>query len=294
MNVDVSYQSNTCPLHEKNLGEKMDYLSQKYEHLEICVKNTYQLWITLNNEAQSNAITIPMINSLTSVLQAADFDSQIRVIVLTGKGKNFCSGGDIKAMQEKTGMFSGDSDELRKRYMQGIQRIPKAIEEVSTPIIALVNGAAIGAGCDLSMMCDLRVGTSQSKFGETFSKIGLVPGDGGTFFLQRVVGFTKAMQMFLTAEIIEGEKALHFGLLNFLYEDSKVIVETEILASTIASLAPIALSMTKKAMKASYLHDLHTSLDMLASFQGITQRTNDHFEALKAFKEKRKAHFNNN
>jgi len=128
-----------------------------------------------------NAITIPMIESLVSVLKFADFDRDIRVIVLTGSGKSFCAGGDIKAMEEKSGMFEGESNELRMRYMHGIQQIPKCIEEISTPIIAMVNGAAIGAGCDLSMMCDLRIGSSESKFGETFTKMGLVPGDGGTF-----------------------------------------------------------------------------------------------------------------
>jgi enoyl-CoA hydratase/carnithine racemase len=268
-----------------------NFYNQNIPHLQLAVKNTHQLWITLNNPDQMNAITIPMIDSLVSVLKHADFDRNIRVIVLTGAGKSFCAGGDIKAMEEKSGMFAGESNELRLRYMHGIQQIPRAIEEISTPMIALVNGAAIGAGCDLSMMCDLRVGCSTSKFGETFTRMGLVPGDGGTFFLQRVVGYSKAMQMFLTADLFEGQKAFEFGLLNFLFEDSKVVEETEKLADKIASLAPVAQAMTKKAMKISYLHDLHTSLDALASFQGITQRTSDHFEALSAFKEKRTPKF---
>lgn len=269
----------------------MSFYSQSFPHLEIAVKKTHQLWITLNNPDQMNAITTSMIESLVSVLKHADFDREIRVIVITGKGKSFCAGGDIKAMQDKSGMFAGESNELRMRYMHGIQQIPRAIEEVSKPVIAMVNGAAIGAGCDLSMMCDLRTGSSQSKFGETFTKMGLVPGDGGTFFLQRVVGYSKAMQMFLTADLFEGQKALDFGLLNFLFEDSALTEETEKLAEKIAGLAPVAQSMTKKAMKISYLSDLSTSLDVLASFQGITQRTSDHFEALSAFNEKRRPNF---
>lgn len=269
----------------------MSFYNQKFSHLEISVKNTHQLWVTLNNPDQMNAISIPMIDSLVSVLKHADFDQNIRAIVLTGAGKSFCAGGDIKAMEEKTGMFAGESNELRLRYMHGIQQIPRCIEEISTPIIAMVNGAAIGAGCDLAMMCDLRVGCSTSKFGETFTRMGLVPGDGGTFFLQRVIGYSKAMQMFLTAEIFEGKKAFEFGLLNNLFEDSKMIDETLKLADTVAGLAPIAQSMTKKAMKISYLHDLHTSLDTLATFQAITQRSADHFEALNAFKEKRTPQF---
>lgn len=269
----------------------MSYLNQVYPHLKLTLKNSHQLWLTLNNPEQMNAITIPMIDSLVSVLKQADFDPQIRVIVLCGEGKSFCAGGDIKAMEEKSGMFKGESNELRLRYMHGIQQIPRCIEEISTPMIAMVNGAAIGAGCDLAMMCDLRVGSQSSTFAETFTRMGLVPGDGGTFFLQRVVGYSKAMQMFLTAEVFQGQRAFDFGLLNNLFEDSELVSQTTQLADVLAGLSPVAQSMTKKAMKISYLHDLHTSLDVLASFQGITQRTSDHFEALSAFKEKRNPKF---
>ncbi len=269
----------------------MSFYNQKFPHLLLEIKKSHQLWLTLDNPEQMNAITLLMVESLITVLKYADFDKQIRVIVLTGAGKNFCAGGDIKAMLEKSGMFEGESNELRNRYMHGIQQIPRCIEEISTPIIALVNGAAIGAGCDLAMMCDLRVGGASSKFSETFTRMGLVPGDGGTFFLQRIIGYSKAIQMFLTAEMFEGIKAFEFGLLNFYFDESNLVLETEKLADKIAGLAPIAQAMTKKAMKISYLHDLHTSLDVLASFQGISQRTTDHFEALSAFKEKRTPHF---
>jgi enoyl-CoA hydratase/carnithine racemase len=269
----------------------MSFYTQHFPHLDVQVKNTHQLWLVLNNPDQMNALTTPMIESLVKVLKYADFDRAIRVIVLTGAGKSFCAGGDIKAMLDKSGMFHGESNELRLRYMHGIQQIPRVMEEVSKPIIAMVNGAAIGAGCDLSMMCDLRTGSSKSKFAETFTKMGLVPGDGGTFFLQRVLGHSKAMQMFLTAELFEGQKAFEFGLMNFFFEDSIMVEETEKLAEKIAMLAPVAQVMTKKAMKISYLSDLSTSLDVLAAFQGISQRTEDHFEALNAFNEKRNAKF---
>jgi 2-(1,2-epoxy-1,2-dihydrophenyl)acetyl-CoA isomerase len=269
----------------------MSFYSKNFSHLEVAIKNNHQLWVTLNNPDQMNAITTEMIGSLIEVLTFADFDKAIRVVVITGKGKNFCAGGDIKAMEEKSGMFAGESNELRARYQHGIQRIPQTIENMSVPVIAMVNGAAVGAGCDLSMMCDLRVGGHQTKFAETFTRMGLVPGDGGTFFLQRVVGYAKAMQMFLTAKSFEGSEALNFGLMNFLFEDSSLESETLKLADTVSSLAPVAQRLTKKAMKVSYLHDLQTSLDMLASFQGISQRTNDHFEALKSFKEKRSPNF---
>lgn len=272
------------------MTDKLDFYSQSFPHLKV-EKKSQQLWLTLNNPEQSNAITTEMIDSLCGVLKYADFDRDVRVIILTGEGKNFCSGGDIKAMSEKTGMFQGESNELRLRYVYGIQQIPKTLEEVSTPVIAMVNGAAIGAGCDLAMMCDLRVGSVSTKFGETFTKIGLVPGDGGTFFLQRIVGFAKAMEMTLTGDIYEGQKAKDFGLLNILTEDRALKADTEQFAEKIAANAPVAQAMAKKALKVSYLHDLQTSLDLLAGFQGIAQRTQDHFEALAAAKAKRAPKF---
>lgn len=269
----------------------MSFYQKQFQHLIVEVKKSHQLWITLDNPDQMNAITNPMIDALTSVLTHADFDNDIRVIVLTGTGKSFCAGGDIKAMEEKSGMFAGESNELRMRYMHGIQQIPRCIEEISTPIVAMVNGAAIGAGCDLAMMCDLRIGCEESKFAETFTKMGLVPGDGGTFFLSRVVGFSKAMQMFLTADFYSGKEAFDFGLLNYFVDQTKLKDETEKLADKIVLLAPMAQAMTKKAMKISYLNELNTALDTLASFQGITQRSSDHFEALAAFKQKRSPNF---
>src|SRR5690606_3100798 len=142
----------------------MSFYLQQFPDLEITIKKTHQLWVTLNNPDQMNAITTNMVNSLTTVLAHADFDPDIRVIVLTGKGKNFCAGGDLKAMEEKSGMFAGESNELRARYQQGIQRIPQCIENLSVPMIAMINGAAVGAGCDLSMMCDMRIGDSKTKF----------------------------------------------------------------------------------------------------------------------------------
>lgn len=269
----------------------MDFYSQNFPHLLIEKKTNHQLWLTLNNPEQSNAITDEMITSLCAVLRKADFDPEVRVIVITGAGKNFCSGGDVKAMQNKTGMFQGESNELRLRYQHGIQQIPRTIEEISTPIIAMVNGAAIGAGCDLAMMCDLRIGTESTKFGETFTRIGLIPGDGGTFFLQRVVGYAKALEMTLTGEIYAGQKAKEYGLLNFLTDAATLEAETEKRAAQIAAAPPVAQSLAKKAMKISYLHDLHTSLDLLAAYQGITQRTEDHFEALQAMKNNTTATF---
>ncbi|MCR9203215.1 MAG: enoyl-CoA hydratase-related protein [Halobacteriovoraceae bacterium] len=270
---------------------KPDFGSLK--HLKCDFKN-HQLWITLDRPDSANAFHLPMIDELVSTLEKADHHDEVRVIVITGSGKNFCAGGDVVAMKEKKEMFSGESDELRRNYQKGIQRIPRAMEQLQKPTLALVNGAAIGAGCDFACMCDLRIGSHSTKMGETFTKLALVPGDGGTYFLPRVVGYTKAMEMFLTGKIYRGEECFKMGLLNEYVEDEELTKKGEELANLISSNAPTAIQMTKKALKVSYLKDLQTSLDLLAAFQGITQRTEDHFEGLKALQEKRSPSFSGN
>lgn len=254
-------------------------------------KIEFVLWLTLNNPSTSNSITYEMIDSLVSTLNRAERDETVRTVVITGEGKNFSSGGDLKNMMNKFEMFAGESDELRRRYEQGIQQISRAMEAFSKPTIAMVNGAAAGAGCDLACMCDIRIGSSHAKFLESFVKIGLVPGDGGSFFLQRVVGFAKAMELTVTGREVKAEEALQIGLLNQLVEADKLKAKTEEWAKQISSLPAAAVQMSKKAVKISYLNDLHVSLDLLAAYQGISQRTQDHFEALAAINEKRQPEF---
>lgn len=266
---------------------------QDLNHLKVNLQD-HQLWITLNRPEAANAFHLPMIDELITLLQKADEDNEVRVIVFTGEGKNFCAGGDVKAMEEKREMFSGEPDELRRNYQKGIQKIPLTMEKLQKPTIALVNGAAIGAGCDFACMSDLRVGTASTKMGETFTKLGLVPGDGGTYFLPRVIGHAKAMEMFLTGKIYRGEECERMGLLNQLVGEEDLLSKGKELASLIAENAPVAVQMTKKALKLSYLKELQTSLDLLAAFQGITQRTQDHFEGLKALQEKRPPKFTGN
>ncbi len=256
-------------------------------------KKTHHVWLTLNNPTTSNSINYEMIEQIVTELNDAELDSEVRVVIITGEGKNFCSGGDLNRMQNKDEMFAGDSDELRRRYEQGIQRISKAMEAFSKPLIAMVNGAAAGAGCDLACMCDIRIGTKDTKFLESFVKIGLVPGDGGTYFLQRVVGYAKAMEMTLTGRTIAAAEALSIGLLNKICEPSDLKIETQKMADLISENAPVAVQMSKKAMKISRRSDLQTALDLLAAYQGIAQRTQDHFEALTAITEKRKPKFTN-
>ena len=252
-------------------------------------KNT--LWITLNRPEASNAYSSGMVKSFVEVLRHADIDNSVRVIIVTGAGKNFCAGGDIKAMLGKTGMFAGESNELREAYQKGIQQIPMTFSQLKTPVVAMVNGAAVGAGCDLAAMCDLRVASTEASFAETFAKVGLVPGDGGAIFLTRLIGFGKAMEMFMTCKTISASEALNIGLVNQVVLPSELKSKTEELADQLASLPPIALQMTKKALYHAYQNDLSSHLELMAAYQGITQRSSDHFKALEGMMEKKKPTF---
>ena len=267
-----------------------DYLNEAYTDL-LVEMDAPLLWVTLNRPQCSNAFSDEMITELCRLFREADWDDDVRVIILTGAGNTFCAGGDVKAMEEKTGMFAGDPEGLRRRYTKGIQQIPLTIESLHTPLVAMVNGAAIGAGCDLACMCDIRVGCKHSRFGETFAKLALVPGDGGTFFLQRVVGYAKAMELSLTGRIVPADEALTLGLLNNLVEVDALKEETKKLAHSIAANSPVAISMIKKAIRQARTAEISGHLDLLAAFQGITQRTEDHFEGVRALKEKRQPHF---
>jgi enoyl-CoA hydratase/carnithine racemase len=260
-------------------------------HLQLMAKD-HTLWITLDRPDQSNAFSVEMIQNLVSTLYRADEDNDIRTIVITGSGKHFCAGGDVKDMQNKTGMFSGESNELRERYKRGIQQIPICMNTISTPVIAMINGAAIGAGLDLSCMCDIRVSSNKAKFGETFAKLGLIPGDGGTYFLQRIIGFSKAMELTLTCEVINSTEAKDIGLVNYVVGADELKTFTETLLAKINGNAPIALQMAKRAIVHGYRNDLSSNLELLSAFQGITQRTSDHFESVEKILTKENSDFN--
>lgn len=249
----------------------------------------HALWITLNRPDASNAFDEQMIEEFVHCLEKMDEDNSIRCAVVTGAGKNFCAGGDVKKMQNKEGMFAGDPNELRERYKRGIQKIPLTFEKLSTPVIAMVNGAAIGAGLDMACMCDIRVSSPKAKFGETFAKLGLVPGDGGSYFLQRVVGFSKAMEMTLTAGIYSAEEAKQMGLVNFVEEDFEA--KTKDLVKAICSNAPIAIQMAKRSIEKAYRADMQTVLELMAAYQGIAQRTQDHFNGVDSLINKSQINF---
>jgi 2-(1,2-epoxy-1,2-dihydrophenyl)acetyl-CoA isomerase len=255
------------------------FFIQKYEHMDVELDG-HKLWIYFNRDDARNAFSEIMVSEFTSILLAADQDPSIRVMILSGRGRAFNAGGDIKSMQDNSGMFAGAPNELRMRYKFGIQTIPQVMDSLSTPIIAMINGAAIGAGLDVSCMCDIRIASEDAKFGETFNKLSLVPGDGGCYFLQRVVGFSKAMELTLTADIISANEALNIGLVSKVVAADILKEEAFKLADKIEKNGPVAVGMSKRALVHAYKNDLSSILEMLCAFQGISQRTDDHQNAL--------------
>jgi enoyl-CoA hydratase/carnithine racemase len=249
------------------------------------------LIVRLDRTESKNAISLEMIESLTGVLTAADIDPNVRVVILCGNGNTFCSGGDLKDMQQRTGMFKGNAETLRYRYRQGIQRIPLMLSRFEKPIIAAINGPAIGAGLDLACMCDIRIAANSSTFGETFARLGLISGDGGSYFLQRVVGFSKAMELSLTAEVIDSSTALMIGLVNKIVREDELIPHCLAIAKTISRNSPSALRLIKKSIQLAYRQTVEEHLEVAAIMQGAVQNGPDHLAALNAMQRKEKAEF---
>lgn len=248
--------------------------------------------LTLNAPESRNAISeLPMIEALIAALHEANNNEAARVVILTGSGKGFSSGGNIKKMGAGQGLADAAPHKTRLNYQHGIQRIPLAMEALEIPVIAAVNGAAIGAGCDLSLMCDLRIAGESAVFAESFVKLGIVPGDGGAWLLPRVVGFSKACEMALTGDRVDAQEALRIGLVSQVVADDQLLNAAHQLAMRIAVNPAPAVRMTKRILRKASQLRLEDALDLSASFQALAHTTEDHQEALSAMLEKRSPSF---
>lgn len=255
-------------------------------------KDGHIVTVTLNRPEIRNAISDDdMISDLVDAIQRVNADADVRCAILTGAGTAFSSGGNVKKMRDGGGMFEGSAYDLRNGYLQGIQRIPLAMYELEVPIIAAVNGPAIGAGCDLACMCDIRIAGRSAKFAESFVKLGIIPGDGGAWFLPRAVGSSKAREMAFTGDMVDADEALACGLASKVVDDDKLMDAATALAGRIAANPPHALRMAKRLLREGERTTLHTLLDMSASMQALAHKTDDHREAVAAFLEKRKPSF---
>lgn len=229
-------------------------------------------------------------NSLSDESQFEEFvhacerirrDDQVRCVILTGSGSVFCAGGNLKHMRDKQGIAKGSPLDIQNRYRDGIQRIPIALYYLDVPTIAAVNGPAIGAGCDLACMCDIRIASKAATFAESFVKLGIVPGDGGAWLLPRTVGASKAAEMTFTGDTIDAQDALVHGLVSKVVSPELLMEEAAALAARIAANPVHALRMAKRLLREGQHVRLETLLEMSAAFQAIAHHTPEHDEAIR-------------
>jgi enoyl-CoA hydratase/carnithine racemase len=249
------------------------------------------LVLTMNQPETRNALTgNTAVEEFVQACAQVQVDRSIRAVVLTAEGSAFSSGGNVKDMQ-KYFLNKPSADTVRDEYRNGIQRIPKALYNLDVPVIAAINGPAIGAGLDLTCMCDIRIASEKATFAESFVKVGIVPGDGGAWLLPRVVGMSKASEMAFTGEALNAQEALACGLVSRVVAPDALMETALTLARKIAANPGGVLRMTKRLLREGERATLESLLEISASYQAIAHMEPDHHEAVKAFVEKRAPKF---
>jgi enoyl-CoA hydratase/carnithine racemase len=249
--------------------------------------------LTMNQPDTRNALTgNTAVDEFVAACEMIRLDTSVRCVILTGEGPVFSSGGNVKDMQR---FFAQNiSPELiREEYRNGIQRIPKALFNLDVPVIAAINGPAIGAGLDLTCMCDIRIASDKATFAESFVRVGIVPGDGGAWLLPRAVGMSKASEMAFTGEALNAQEALACGLVSKVVAPELLIETALALARKIAANPGAVLRMTKRLLREGERSSLESLLELSAGYQAIAHKTEDHKEAVTAFIEKRPPQFKN-
>lgn len=250
------------------------------------------IWtLTMNQPETRNALTgNTAVEEFVQVCDEIRRDASVRAVILTGAGPIFSSGGNVKDMQR----FFDDAltpDAIREEYRQGIQRIPRALNQLDVPVICAVNGPAIGAGLDLTCMCDIRIASETATFAESFVRVGIVPGDGGAWLLPRAVGRAKAAEMAFTGEAIDAQQALACGLVSRVVPADQLLPTARALADKIAANPGAVMRMTKRLLREGEHSTLESLLELSAGYQALAHKTADHREAVMAFVEKRKPRF---
>ena len=245
--------------------------------------------IMLNRPDSMNALGGTMREDIVDAIQVVKKDKDIRVLILTGSGKAFCAGGNIKEMERMSLEVSLlDRRELIRNLAH---KIITEIRGLEKPVIGCLNGHAIGAGCNIALACDLRIASEKAKIGVSFINVGLVSDYGGLYFLPRLVGTAKALELYFTGDIIDAKEAERIGIINMAVPHDELEKYTYELASKIAKKAPVALGMIKEIMYKGLNMDLATELDLEANAQSICLKTEDHREGVRALLEKREQVF---
>jgi enoyl-CoA hydratase/carnithine racemase len=242
--------------------------------------------LTLNRPDARNAFTDEMVEGIQGALAELDRDDSVHVLVTTGAGSSYSAGGDLKAMKDRAGMFSGGAADLKQAYERGLQRNTRAFDKFTKPVVAAVNGHAIGAGLGFALMADIRVVSSRAKLGATFANVGLVPGDGSAYLLTRAIGFSRAVELVLTARVFDADEAYRLGIAHHVVDSDAVLDKAMEVAQGIADLPPTAVQLAKSLMYRGAQGDLETALQLAASFQSAAQTHPEHLAAVEAMLDK--------
>ena len=246
-----------------------------------------ELW-TLDREARLNALPdLADGEAFATACEAVNADMAVRCVVLTGAGRAFSAGGDLKAMKDRRELFAGSGVEIRERYRRVVHRIVRSLYGLEIPLVTAVNGPAMGLGCDIAGLGDIRVAAEDARFGVPFLKLGIVPGDGGAWLLPRNVGYARAAEMLFTGRTLDAATALEWGLVNRVVPAEGLIDAAMALAEGIAAQPPHALRMTKALLRQGREVNFDQMLEMTAAMQALAHLTADHAEGAAAALEKR-------
>ncbi|MBN9474560.1 MAG: enoyl-CoA hydratase [Bordetella sp. SCN 67-23] len=218
---------------------------------------------------------------LAGHVRRANADPAARVLVITGQGRAFCAGGDLRQMARREMFSAGSVSQVQARYRDTVHQVPLALSEIEIPIIAAVNGPAYGAGCDLACFCDIRIAARSARFSVSFARLGIVAGDGGAWMLPRLVGRSKAMELAFTADPIDADEALRIGLVSDVVPDDELRARADGLARRIARHPAQAMRMHKRLLRDAEQHTLPTHLDVVAAFQAIAHVSEEHLQAVR-------------
>ncbi len=230
-------------------------------------------------------------DEFAGVCRELNRDTAVRCVILTGAGRAFSAGGDVKAMRDKTGTFGGTPPAISDGYRENIHVMLRALYGLRVPLIAAVNGPAIGLGCDVACLADMRIASAKAKFGVTFLKLGIIPGDGGTWILPRVIGPAHAAELFYTGDVIDAATALDWGLVSRVVEPDALLDEARSLAQRVAAQPPHALRQAKMLLRQGQQVSYDSALELAANTQAMMHMTKDHEEGIAALLEKRAADF---
>lgn len=245
--------------------------------------------ITLNRPDKLNAFTTEMLYAWADALQECQRNDQVRVVVLTGAGRAFCSGGDVKGMGERR--QAETPIERKESLANRVHRIPLIMDELDKPVLVAINGVATGAGLDMALMGDIRIAAESARMAETYVRVGIMAGDGGAWYLPRIVGIPRALELLWSGRFVDAKEAKEIGLVNQVVPDAELMAATYEMAERIAEGPPLAIRMMKKAVYQGMRMDVRTHLEQVSSHMAVLFATEDHQEALAAFREKRKPCF---